>query len=88
MKTSKPSKLVDFRKLFWIKASVSATLGACVELVAVDSDLIALRDSKDPGIVLHFTHLEIAAFFHGVKRGEFDHLLASGDPTELLSAEL
>jgi hypothetical protein len=61
--------------LRWIKASRSAALNACVEL-APCGDMIALRDSKDPSVMLRLTHLEISAFIDGAKRGEFDHLVA------------
>jgi hypothetical protein len=61
--------------LRWIKASRSAALNACVEL-APCGDMIALRDSKDPSVMLQLTHLEISAFIDGAKRGEFDHLVA------------
>jgi hypothetical protein len=58
----------------WVKASASIGQCACVEL-AVVGDMIAMRDSKNPGIPpLTYTRAEIAAFFDGVKRGEFDHL--------------
>jgi len=57
----------------WIKASRSVASGACVELAA-DGELIALRDSKEPGTVLRFTRDEMIAFLDGVVRGEFDHL--------------
>jgi Domain of unknown function (DUF397) len=60
--------------LEWVKASMSASLGACVEL-ALCGDMIALRDSKDPDVLLHLTPLEITAFIDGAKRGEFDHLV-------------
>jgi hypothetical protein len=62
------------RQVDWIKASRSYGIGECVELAA-DGDLIALRDSKDPDVYLHFTRPEMAAFLDGVRRGEFDHLL-------------
>jgi len=63
--------------LNWIKSSRSVGSGACVEL-ARDGDMIALRDSKNPGIApFRYTHDEISAFLAGVKLGEFDHLLAS-----------
>ena len=61
-------------KLRWVKASLSAGLGACVEL-APCGDMIALRDSKHPEVLLHLTPLEIMAFIDGAKRGEFDHLV-------------
>jgi hypothetical protein len=60
--------------LRWIKASRSQSLGACVEL-APDGEMIALRDSKNPGVRLRLTPLEIAAFIDGAKKGEFDHLV-------------
>jgi hypothetical protein len=60
--------------LVWIKASMSSSLGACVEL-APCGELIALRDSKQPDRLLHLTQLEIEAFIDGAKRGEFDHLV-------------
>jgi hypothetical protein len=62
------------KSLQWIKASASAGLNACVEL-APSGDMIALRDSKDPDVTLRFTHLEVMAFIHGARRGEFDHLI-------------
>jgi hypothetical protein len=62
------------RGLQWVKASRSISNGACVEL-ALDGDSIAMRNSRDPGVVLHYTSDELAAFLDGVKRGEFDHLL-------------
>jgi hypothetical protein len=58
----------------WIKARLSMNLNACVEL-APRGDVIALRDSKSPDVVLHFTKLEVYAFIDGAKRGEFDHLI-------------
>lgn len=59
----------------WIKASASLASNACVELARVDG-MIALRDSKNLDLLPHvYTEAEIAAFFDGVRRGEFDHLL-------------
>ena len=61
--------------LLWIKAFSSYGSGACVEL-ARDGDMIALRDSKNPGTApFRYTDREISAFLAGVKRGEFDYLL-------------
>lgn len=66
--TSRPSPM-------WIKARASMASGACVELAQVD-DMIALRDSKNPEVApLYYTVAEITAFFDGVRKGEFDHLL-------------
>lgn len=57
----------------WQKAAASGTSG-CVETAAAGG-MVAVRDSKHTdGPVLRFTPLEWAAFLHGVKNGEFDHL--------------
>jgi hypothetical protein len=64
-------------ELRWVKAARSLSNGACVEL-ARDGDLIALRNSRDPGTELRYTRDELAAFLDGARRGEFDHLLDPG----------
>lgn len=66
--------LAESESLRWVKASRSLAANACVEL-AISGDAIVLRDSKNPGLHLTYTHAEIDAFLHGAKRGEFDHLL-------------
>lgn len=62
------------RGLQWIKASRSYPSSACFEL-ALDGEAVALRNSRDPHVVLRYTRDELAAFLDGAKRGEFDHLL-------------
>jgi hypothetical protein len=60
--------------LDWVKSSRSMGSGACVELAAA-GQYVALRDSKNPDVPpFLFTRVELEAFLHGVKRGEFDHL--------------
>jgi hypothetical protein len=59
----------------WIKASLSAGIGACVELALIDG-LIAIRHSRRPENHILYSREEIAAFFDGVRSEEFDHLLA------------
>ena len=61
-------------ELTWTKSSWSVAANACVELAA-DGDGIALRDSKNPDKVLHFTKAELRAWLDGAKHGEFDHLV-------------
>ncbi len=61
--------------LQWIKASKSFPNGACVEL-AQAGNTILLRDSKNPDMVFHYSPAEMDAFLDGVKKGEFDHLVA------------
>lgn len=59
----------------WIKASRSGDSGNdCVELRR-HAGMVEVRDSKDVGPSLRFTDAEFAAWLHGAKRGEFDHLV-------------
>ena len=60
-------------ELAWIKATQSVATGACIELAA-DGSLVALRNSRQPDVVLHFTREEINAFVDGAARGEFNRL--------------
>ncbi|MER8188577.1 DUF397 domain-containing protein [Kitasatospora sp. NPDC094015] len=60
----------------WVKSRASAQVGQCVELAGVGAGRVAFRNSTDPaGPALLFTPGEFAAFLHGAKGGEFDHLL-------------
>lgn len=62
--------------LTWRKATASNPSGACVELAALPTGHIAMRNSRDPHApALIYTRAEIAAFLHGAKHGEFDDLL-------------
>ena len=57
----------------WIKSSLSAYNGNCVEVADLAGDRIRVRDSKHPrGAVLNFTPAEWDAFIGGVRNGEFD----------------
>lgn len=57
----------------WIKSSLSAYNGNCVEVAGLTDDTIRVRDSKHPrGAVLNFTPAEWDAFIGGVRSGEFD----------------
>jgi Domain of unknown function (DUF397) len=57
----------------WIKSSLSAYNGNCVEVAGLANDRIRVRDSKRPrGAVLNFTPAEWDAFIGGVRNGEFD----------------
>jgi hypothetical protein len=57
----------------WIKSSLSAYNGNCVEVTVLTGDRIRVRDSKHPrGTVLNFTPAEWDAFIGGVNKGEFD----------------
>jgi hypothetical protein len=60
----------------WIKASRSADQGACVQMRR-NGQFIEMSDSKQgsDSPVLRFTPTEIAAYFDGVGKAEFQHLL-------------
>lgn len=59
----------------WVKSSFSAANLACVEFAQQGDGIVALRDSKQPEIHLHYTCAEIDAFIRGAKNGDFDFLL-------------
>ncbi|MEU6714388.1 DUF397 domain-containing protein [Nonomuraea sp. NPDC046802] len=78
---------MDLTNVNWRKSSRSGNGASCVEIAAVDAQLVQLdkaenadrlflvRDSKDPdGSVLAFTPAEWHAFAEGLKDGEFDEL--------------
>ena len=61
----------------WRKSSASNPSGDCIEVAALDSGAIAVRNSRDPqGPALVYTRAEIDAFIKGAKDGEFDDLTA------------
>ena len=63
--------------LTWRKSSASNPSGDCIEVAALDSGAVAVRNSRDPhGPALVYTRAEIAAFIRGAKDGEFDDLMA------------
>ncbi len=60
----------------WQKSRHSNPNGACVELAALPSGEIAMRNSRFPaGSALIYTQAEIAAFLAGARDGEFDHIV-------------
>ena len=60
----------------WQKSQHSNPNGECVELAALPSGEIAMRNSRFPtGPVLLYTQAEITAFLAGAKDGQFDHLV-------------
>jgi hypothetical protein len=61
----------------WRKSSASNPSGDCIEVAALDSGAVAVRNSRDPeGPALVYTRAEIDAFIKGAKDGEFDDLTA------------
>jgi hypothetical protein len=60
----------------WQKSWHSNPNGECVELAALPTGEIAMRNSRFPaGPILLYTQGEITAFLAGAKDGAFDHLL-------------
>lgn len=57
----------------WRKSNHSGCLGNCVEVAALNSDQVAMRNSREPsGPALIFGRGEMAAFLAGAKDGEFE----------------
>jgi Domain of unknown function (DUF397) len=70
---SEPTVLLSGSPGTWVKSSLSAANGSCVEIADLDDGIIGVRDSKDKsGPILRFTAAEWAAFVDGVRKGEFD----------------
>jgi hypothetical protein len=70
----------DLGDIRWRKSQHSNPNGACVELAALPTGEIAMRNSRFPlGAVLLYTQAEITAFLAGAKDGEFDHIVAEAE---------
>ena len=70
----------ELEDVTWLKSQHSNPNGACVELAALSTGEIAVRNSRFPvGPVLVYTQAEITAFLAGAKDGEFDQVLAKVD---------
>ncbi|WP_371517437.1 DUF397 domain-containing protein [Kitasatospora sp. NBC_01300] len=60
----------------WQKSSFSGSNegGSCVELAYGADDILHLRESDDPDVILTTTTAKLRALILGAKAGEFDHL--------------
>jgi len=66
---------VELRGARWQKSSFSAN-NNCVEMAALPTGEIALRNSRDPdGPALVYTRSEIDALLRGARNGDFDALV-------------
>ena len=54
------------------KISSFSNFGGCVEVGRTADGAVLVRDTKDRALQLAFTDEEWAAFWAGVKKGEFD----------------
>ncbi|WP_316529608.1 DUF397 domain-containing protein [Kitasatospora brasiliensis] len=62
---------VDLTEAVWFKSTRSNGQSACVEVAFLNSDIIPVRDSKDPGgPALAFPTHAWAAFVTAIKTGE------------------
>jgi hypothetical protein len=60
----------------WKKSERSNSQGACVELARLDSDTVAMRNSRDPqGTALIYPAEAVRAMVGALRSGEFDHLV-------------
>ena len=63
----------------WYKSTASNPNGSCVEVAELSSDVIAVRNSRDPaGPALVYPRAGMDAFLASVKDGDFDGLCAPG----------
>jgi Domain of unknown function (DUF397) len=77
LKTYNGMPAAELGDVTWRKSQHSNPNGACVELAALPTGEIAVRNSRFPvGPVLVYTQAEITAFLAGAKDGEFDQVLA------------
>jgi uncharacterized protein DUF397 len=61
----------------WQKSSYSTSQGNCVEMAALPTGDVAVRNSRHPeGPALIYTRAEIEALIKGARDGDFDNLLA------------
>ncbi|MFC9930222.1 DUF397 domain-containing protein [Streptomyces sp. NPDC127190] len=59
----------------WQKSSFSTdSEGNCLE-VAEQGDMILVRESDEPGLIIRTSRAKLAAFLEGAKAGEFDRFV-------------
>ncbi|ADI06256.1 hypothetical protein SBI_03135 [Streptomyces bingchenggensis BCW-1] len=58
----------------WQKSSYSQEGSNCLNVAAPTPDIIKLRESDDPDIILTATPAALGVFIRAAKAGQFDHL--------------
>lgn len=53
------------------KTNLCPPIGACVE-VNIKEDVVIVRNSRKPEVIIEYTKEEWSVFIEGVKGGEFD----------------
>ena len=60
----------------WKKSQRSNSQGACVEIARLDSDTVAMRNSRDPrGAALVYPAGAVRSLVSAMRAGEFDYLV-------------
>ncbi|MEE1789063.1 DUF397 domain-containing protein [Streptomyces sp. SP17BM10] len=62
-------------QLNWQKSSFSGDQANCVE-IASSGELVHIRESDDPTVIITTTRAKLHAWLQGAKAGEFDHFTA------------
>ncbi|MFI6156102.1 DUF397 domain-containing protein [Kitasatospora sp. NPDC051170] len=62
-------------QLNWQKSSYSNDQANCVEIASAD-ELVYIRESDDPAVVLTTTPAKLNAWITSAKAGDLDHLTA------------
>ncbi|MEK2488379.1 DUF397 domain-containing protein [Kitasatospora purpeofusca] len=61
------------QELHWRKSTFSGENTDCVE-IASDGELVHIRESDDPNVIITTTRAKLTAWIQGAKAGEFDYL--------------
>ncbi|WP_234326983.1 DUF397 domain-containing protein [Streptomyces sp. NRRL WC-3742] len=66
---------IAMHQLNWQKSSFSSDQANCVEIASAD-ELVYIRESDDPAVILTTTPAKLNAWIASAKAGEFDHFIA------------
>jgi Domain of unknown function (DUF397) len=67
----------DLSGAAWRKSQRSNSQGACVEIARIGTEMVAMRNSRDPHGPALICHRDaIVALMDGLRVGQFDHLVS------------